>query len=442
MGKSSVIYVIGLSLIVGIMLMNINKTAVESVDTYTLYFGRTMAHNISLAAANLGSNRVLFSDFYHPPDNFTGSFAGGTFAVLYSDTGFDENSTKFVQVTSSYEASGETIRDTLREVFRVTLFSRFGWFTEKENNGYVAPDGTKGGYYGASDWKITGDSVFGLAHTNDHFNLAGSPYFDKKVTAKTAPNLAALAGITNPIYNEGNEWGVTIKRDSSNITNLKSFSNQGGAIDTSLLKNNDVFLNFQSDSVKVTVKNTSNVTVKDTTILQARLSTSGVFGVQSGDLHIKGTYKGSLTVAAFKGASGASTNKGNVWFDGSLLANVDPQTNPASTDMLGVFAERMGYLTKDLTRTPTSVVKIEAAIYCQDGEFTAEDFTNIPVSGRVSLFGSLVQNTAGSLGVFNFGTGLTNGYYYSVRHDDRFLKKGPPHSPFSKKFLLVSWWEN
>jgi len=83
---------------------------------------------------------------------------------------------------------------------------------------------------------------------------------------------------------------------------------------------------------------------------------------------------------------------------------------------------------------------IEAAIYCHNGEFTTEDFWKIPVSGRVSLFGALVQGTAGSLGVFT-STGLQNGMFYSIRHDPRFLRSGPPKFPFSTKYRLVAWWE-
>ena len=54
MGKSSIVYVIGLSLIIGIALANINETSMGSMDSYTTYFGRTMAHNIALAHEKRG----------------------------------------------------------------------------------------------------------------------------------------------------------------------------------------------------------------------------------------------------------------------------------------------------------------------------------------------------------------------------------------------------
>ena len=440
MGKAAVIYVVGLSLIVGIMMVNINKSAVESVDTYTLYFGRTMAHNIALAAANIGSNYVLFNSAYST--NFSGTFSGGTYAVTYADTGSFSSTTKLMSVTSAYNASGEVIRDTVKAVFRYTMFSRYGWFTESETNGYKDALGNNGPFTGAADWKITGDSVFGYAHTNSHFNLAGRPYFDKKVTATTAANLMSISGVQDPFYNEGYEWGVSIKRDTANLTTLKTLANTGSPFSSSLLTNNDVGLEFFSNgSVRVRIPYNTGAN-KDTTIPMANLSTSKVFGVTGGDLHIKGTYSGQLTVAAFRGASGASTNKGNVWFDTTgVVANDNPKTNSNSADMLGVVAERMGYIDKFTAPKTTTVLNIQAAIYCHDGELTAQDFWNIGPSGRVSLFGSLTQKTAGSLGTFG-GSGLVSGYFYSIRHDARFLGLGPPAFPFSSKYRLISWWEN
>ena len=142
MGKSSIIYVIGLGLIIGISLVNINQNSVDSMDTYMLYYGRTMAHNISLAAANIGSNFVLFNSAYST--NFSGSFSGGSYTVTYADTGSNSTRTKLMTVSSMYRASGDVLRDTVKAVYRYTMFSRYGWFTDKEANGYMQVTGGNG----------------------------------------------------------------------------------------------------------------------------------------------------------------------------------------------------------------------------------------------------------------------------------------------------------
>lgn len=439
MGKSTIIYVIGLSLIVGLTLTTVNRTSLDSMDTYATYFGRTMAHNIALAAANLGANKVLFTPGYSTA--LSGSFSGGSYSVAFNDTGTGSSYAKFMTVVSQYSAGGENMRDTVKAVFSRVGFSRYGWFTEQERNGYVSASGTNGPYFGASDYKITGDSVFGYAHTNSKFNLAGTPYFSKKVTAMNAPTTMTLFGVYAPIFIEGYEWGISIARPPSNLTYLKSISNSGSPL-AGLMTGNDVSMEFFSGgTVRVRIPPSTGA-LKDTTLPVSSLSSTKVIGVIGGDLRVKGTYQGQYTLAAFSGASGPSTNKGNVWVDGSIVAATNPRTNPSSTDKLGLVAERMGYITKDNTRNMSSVLNVQAAIYCHNGEFTAEDFWSIPKSGRVNLYGSITQKTAGSLGVFSSSSGLLNGFFYSIRHDARFLEDGPPEFPFSPKYRLVAWWEN
>jgi hypothetical protein len=112
--------------------------------------------------------------------------------------------------------------------------------------------------------------------------------------------------------------------------------------------------------------------------------------------------------------------------------------------MLGVVAGRMAYITENATRNASSVLNIQATVYCQTGELTAENFWNIPPSGRVNLFGGVTQTTAGSLGLFNPGPPLTflNGFSYSIKNDPRFDHQQPPYFPYSDSFEMVSWWEN
>jgi hypothetical protein len=49
MGRSSIIYVIGLTLIVGLVLNNITRNSVNSMDTYSTYYGSTQVHNIAVS---------------------------------------------------------------------------------------------------------------------------------------------------------------------------------------------------------------------------------------------------------------------------------------------------------------------------------------------------------------------------------------------------------
>lgn len=426
MGKSLLIYVIGFGLIVSTVLYTINARSLDSFDTFTLYYARTMSHTIASAGANIATQACL-----NDPDYSTNTtdqpFSGGTFSTIIVKA---TDSTKITTI-SRYPIGNTALRDTIVAVLKHTSFSKYGWFTDKETNGYVGCP-----YFGASDWKITGDSVFGPAHTNSKFNLAGAPYFNDKVTATNSPTLQTMNGVRAPVYNAGYQWGITVTRPATNLPGLLSTAqSQGGLLATS---GNDVALTFLSNGNVAVRIPPSTGAVRNDTVPLATVAPVGIIVANGADIRLKGTYSGKVTVVALKGST---TNKGNVWIDGNgIVANVSPRGNPLSNDMLGIVAEQSTYISRDDTRNSSSVVNIDASVYCHNGELTAYQFWQIGLHGRVSLFGGVTQKTAGSLGVFT-SSGITHGFFYSIRHDTRFLTTAPPLFPSSTKYELVSWWE-
>jgi hypothetical protein len=419
MGKASIVYVFGLMIIVSIALQNVSRTSTATIDNFTAYYGRTMAHNIAVTGANIGTQKLMF-DAAYTGDLLNQSYAGGTFDLHIVRPGGDS---VWITSYSRIDVSGETIRDTVNACLRFTSFGKYGWFTDAEKNGYAGCP-----YFGADDWKITGDSVFGCAHTNKQFHLGGAPFFNDKVTATTAPTLMTVNGVQAPVYKAGYQWGITVTRPVSNMTRILNTASLGGAV----FSNTDVALNFLVDKVAVRIPPATGV-VRNDTVSIAALAPNGVIAVNNGDLRVKGTYSGKITV---------SSVTGNIWLDGNgVLAEDNPTIDLNSDDMLGIVANKSVYITKDLSRTTSSVFNIQAAVFCQLGELTAESFWTIPKSGRVNLFGGVTQATAGSLGVFN-SSGLVNGMYYTVRHDVRYNYSTPPAYPISSKYEMASWWEN
>lgn len=426
MGKSLLIYVIGLGLIVSTVLYTINARSLDSFDTFALYYARTMSHTIASAGANIATQACL-NDPNYSTNTTDQAFSGGTFSTTIVKT---PDSTKITTI-SRYPIGNSAMRDTIVAVLKHTSFSKYGWFTDSETNGYVGCP-----YFGASDWKITGDSVFGPAHTNSKFNLAGAPYFNDKVTATNSPTLQTMNGIRAPIYNAGYQWGISVTRPTTNLPGLlNTAQTQGGLLTTS---GNDAALTFLSNGkVAVRIPPTTG-SVRNDTVPLSTIAPAGIIVANGADLRVKGTYSGKVTVVALKGST---TNKGNVWIDGNgIVANVSPRGNPLSNDMLGIVAEQSTYISRDDTRNSSSVVNIDASVYCHNGELTAYQFWQIGVHGRVSLFGGVTQKTAGSLGVFS-SSGITHGFFYSIRHDARFLTTAPPQFPSSTKYELLSWWE-
>jgi hypothetical protein len=250
----------------------------------------------------------------------------------------------------------------------------------------------------------------------------------------------AVNGIACPVYNAGYQWGVIVSRPVTSISTLRDLSTAGRGISIPI-DNTDVGLDFHADGT-VRLKAPFNTgIIADTTLPLTVLTSNGVMGVVGGDLHVRGTYHGQVTICAFKGTWGSGLNKGNIWIEGDLVGADNPRANPASADMVGLVAERMVYITRDDSRSASSVVSIDAAVYTHDGEFAAERYWEPGLHGRVSFFGSVTQATAGSMGVFSSG-GLVSGFSCTIRHDPRFLAAQPPAFPSSDRYKLVSWWEN
>lgn len=442
MGKATIVYIVGLSLLVSYGLRNINANTLASSDTFQQYYGSMMSRNLAITGANIGTQLLTRNPAY-AGDLVNQQFGpGGWFDMRLTKVGDEATiiATSRYATAVSREYPDGYVRDSVIASFQRISFCEYGWFTDGEQNGYLQPDGSHGPHFGASDWKITGDSIFGRAHTNKQFNFAGTPYFQDKVTALHPATLMAVNGVMQPVYNSGYQWGVTVSRPVTSIAALKTMTTAGKGINIPL-DDNDVGLEFYADG-NVHLKVPFNTgALADTTVPLTGLTINGVVGVVGGDLHVKGTYHGQVTMCAFKGSWGTGLNKGNIWIEGNIVAADNPRVNASSPDMAGMVAERMVYIKREDTRTSSSVLTIDAAIYAHEGEFAAERYWEPGLHGRVSLFGGVTQATAGPMGVFSSG-GLISGFYYSIRHDPRFLSAQPPAFPSSDKYKLVTWWEN
>ncbi len=438
MGKASIIFIAGLSLIVTTILMRVGKTSTDSADSYSEYYGRTMAHNIALAGANVGTQLLLADPTYKTARK--DSFGGGSYSFKIDSLNpqGDRRLTVSAQIRLYDNISEKsTIGDTVKAVFRRTPFSKYGYFSESERNVYRSP--TSNTTSGGNMWKTTGDSIFGPAHTNLRWNLGGTPYFHDKVTAGTSPLLSGgPGGAGNPVYNAGYQWGITVSRPAARLNELEALASSNGRFFNG---GSDVGLTFDaSGSVRVKIP-WSTGAVRDTVYASiAALAPNGIIVGKSIDIRVQGTYQGQATVVARTGTSTGAL-KGNVWFQDNLVAATNPATNPNSTDMMGIVAERMAYIaTTGVTRTSASTTTVQAAIYTHNGTFSVENYNGCGVHGKFFLHGGLALSGSTNFNTVSGGS-ITNGMSKNFRHDSRFLTQSPPYFPFSDKYELVSWWE-
>jgi hypothetical protein len=434
MGKASIIYIIGLSLLVGYALRNINSSSTDSMDSFSEYYGRTMTHNIASAGANIAT-QLLLNDYTYSSSR-TDSFGGGVYTFRVDSVNVAGD--KRITVASSMSLfdnifEDAMIRDTVVAYFRHTPFSKYGYFSQNESNGYMTP--ASNAVAGGSMWKVSGDSIYGPAHTNGFWNFSGTPYFDDKVTATTSPNLAVGAA---PVYNAGYQWGITVPRPPARLDQLEAMATSGGKLFNG---GSDVGLTFgSSGSVRVRIPYNTGAT-RDTTYASiSGLSPNGVIMGKSIDVRVSGTYQGQATVVSRTGTS-AGALKGNIWVEDDLVANTNPSTNPNSTDMMGLVAERMAYVTTTgKGYNSSSTTTVQAAIYAQNGTFAVENYSTCGNCGKFYLYGGFCLNASTSFNTVSGGV-ITNGMSKNFKYDPRFMTQSPPAFPFADKYELLSWWE-
>lgn len=435
MGKQLLVYVIGMSMMISYAMLNMNKTSLDSQDSYALSYGRTMARNIAHAGANIGTQLCLADTGYNT-NLIDQPFNGGRYSMYVTKSGDTTRVTSIGHVGMRYydvaSQSWQTqILDTVEAVLRRISFSRYGWFMEKNKNAA-----------GAEIWRYTGDSIFGPVHSNDKWNLKGTPYFSDKVTATYPPKTGTINGVYAPVFANGYQWGVTVQRPAAHLSKLLSMSQSQGGFVNNIQSGTakDVKLTFLSNgNVAVRIPPTGTAMRNDTVSL-ATIAPIGIIVVKDADIRVSGTYKGKVTVVALKGS--AST-KGNVWIESNaLVAATNPGTNQSSQDILGIIAERNTMIARDNSRNSSTIVNIQAAIYCQDGEIAVQDYKVIPNHGTIKMYGSMTQNTYGAWNTFNSSGSVVTGFRRHVRFDNRFASMSPPHFPTSSNLKLFAWWEN
>jgi hypothetical protein len=447
MGKYSIVYVIGLSLLVAYVMVRINASSSDSVGNVAGYLGRTKAHNVALAGANLATQRVTSGTGWTgwPTSLLTGSFDGGRFAVKDSQPTSDVVLLISVGSDTIYNnISGFTLfADTVKVTLTRPSLASYAYFSEDEVSNYMSP--TSNVAVRSRMWKVTGDQFIGRAHTNGYWNLDGSPLFSDKVTATSAPATGSSTGPYNPSFLGGFDWNAAkVNRPPSNLDSLKSAAIAGSLAPGLGYINSgqSVALTFYSDgTVNVRIPSVGVATTNQTLPITSITST-GVIAVENGDVRVSGTYKGQVTVAAYR--TNPTSLTGNVWIDGDIVANDNPQTNPFSTDKLGLVAERMAYVTTEdpvtgnwYPRNSSSVINIQAAIYTQNGTFAAQDFLIAPNQGRINLFGALSMSASTSTGTMGGG-----GFRKTIAQDYRYAKIAPPRFPKTDSpYQVVAWWE-
>jgi hypothetical protein len=421
-GKASILLVMGFSLVLGYISMNLNRYSTQAVSNMTSYYDATASHNLALAGANSGLSEIYQDTSWTGPMHQTLSEGAlpGSFTVTVADLGAFR---KRLRSVSTYAAStGETFHDTVEVFFNTKTGSPltlYAWFTNNDGNVF---------------WQNE-DTVWGRAHSNGNVHIAGSPAFvDKFTTAKKFDPPKPGEGSNQAKFLNGYETGVAEIPFPSDISTTVAAATSGGKrythdISVTLLPGSAA----NNDGMAAVVDLFTGA--RDT----VQLGDAGFNGVILGDgnVSVRGTLDGRLSVASLK----------NISVVDDLLYERNPRTT-TSDDMLGLIATN-NVVIADNTPNHTSCV-VNGAIFTLTGSVVAENLGSIPVCGNLTIYGSVIQNQEQEVGLYKAKGGgkssLTSGFWKDFRYDNRLMdaNNSPPYFPgaTNRTYAITNWWES
>jgi hypothetical protein len=428
-GKAILFLVIGFSTIFLIMEKNIGTASSRAVDNMTVYYTNMNVHDIAVSGANVGANQIFLDPTWTAGFNNV-SFEGGSYTVSVDIINSFTNTRRITSI-GYYDGYSDTVQVTLQP----SSFSKFAY--------YSAFEGTSTIYW------VTGDTVWGPLHTQDKLTINGDPVFNGKVTTKKK---VIITGYSNPQFNGGYQNGVDMPIPGDGAANLKAMADNGGA---DFSGHDTVYVTFAGDTIKYKYSYNSAYT----SALGSTLAPNGTIFASGAVLRLQGTVKGKYSIGASqetKTVTTTYTNKrgktktktttstigGDIYLDGDIVYNTNPQTDPNSTDLLGIVAQN-NVLIADNSANKGNI-NIQASVYSETGGFGAENYATRSLDGSINLYGGIINQNRQPVGTFTTHgskTIMVSGFLKNYRYDNRFMVASPPGFPTTGHFEIVSWYE-
>ena len=402
MGRASLIMVLGFTTALLMLGSNIARVSNSAMDNYTYYYNSAMAHNIAGAGVNMAS-RALYENQTWTAGFSNKDFAGGAFTVTVTSLGSQR-----VQLVSTGTFAGT--QHIVSCVLQPSSFSKFNYYSTTDMSGF---------------W-VGGDTIWGPFHCNNTLNVAyangGSPVFMQKATS--------LNGIWNyngatPVFKGGYASGVNVSLPGD-LSPLKTAAQTGGKF----VAGSKLWVQLNADGT-VTWKagGASWGGGGWTTEAVSSFAPNGAAWCNGGDLHVKGTLNGQLTLGSGQ----------EIWIDDDVRYATDPRTG-YSTDMLGLVAEGKLWITDNAANSGNDFT-LMASVFSRTDGLWAEHYNTRPVEGKMTTLGGVIQNIGGYTGTFS-GTTITHGFLPGgTLYDARLLNDSPPFFPTTGNLEVVSWFE-
>lgn len=320
--------------------------------------------------------------------------------------------------------SGDSTRTVYYEVQRDT-FAKNIWFTNTES------------YGGTNVWFVTADSLDGPVHTNDSFNISGNPSFpdliDPHPTEQCGPDINYMhPGVDNPYFAQPVDFNVDpiVMPGHERTEPLRTAAASGGRVfagSTTIILNADGTMNVTNATGGY---NNTNMPIPANGAIYVQNRVQGNHIAEYGDVNVRGTLNGRLTIGA----------NDDVTITGNVLYNNNPQTNPNSTDTLGLVAEGDVIISQNACPNgANSNLTIQAAVMAMADSFYLDNWTST-MKGILNVYGGITQNQRGPVGTFNTNNNSkASGFSKNYLYDRRLRDAPPPYYPDTNRYEGAAW---
>jgi hypothetical protein len=400
MGRTSLIMVMGTSIILMMMGYRLSNVSTSAYENLTGYYYRTASHNLATGFANMGC-QVIYKTPNARPAWANVPLAGGKVSLWTTDLTLGR-----IQLTTTSNYQGYL--DTVVVIWGQSRFSKFAYYSVIE---------------GAINW-ASKDTIYGPFHTQDKMLVNGNPVFWGKATNKLG--ITKSPPSSKPEFHGGYQTGIDIQMPSD-FNPLRTAAQSSGKYLTGM----DLTITFNPDGT-LTVKEGASA---PTRVPLSTYAPNGALMVNGGNIRIKGKFTGQLTISA---QAGGVANKGKVYLDSSVTYVHNPMSG-ASSDLLGVCAEDSVVITNNSNNN--SGIDIQASVFSLNKGMGSEQYDKGSPRGMIRLLGGVSQKQRAAVGTIDGSGNVITGFSKSYRYDDRLMNQSPPYFPTTGSYEILSWYE-
>ena len=339
--------------------------------------------------------------------NLTGTIGFGTFAAAISLTNIVGQATSTVLIRSVGTVKGVSRIVNVRGL-RNKTWAKYALWSSQNHGVYF----------------ISGEKFYGPVHANDDLWFSGDPEFFSRVTSASS----TFGGSTNScVFHDG--YYRPVPTDTM------------AAVDFSSLKSNSTLVVTGATTIVFSGTNAlvTNSARKWTKYVYKLVPETVIYAADSGSkvgtVDVSGRLDGRVTLVADT----------DIQIVSNLTYAVDPATNSASNDALGLISGRdiivktsfpnNGEIHAHMMATGKSTTGTT------DGSFGVENYSSRSPSGTLTVYGGIVQNYRGAVGTFS-GSSIVSGFSKNYTYDSRFSVNPPPrYPPLSDEFGWEVWKE-